>query len=155
MATHYGGTGQPLDRDPIPHEQVNDILSNHHHEDTDNFENVEHDNHTTLKVLTRNPDDLWHRVETAKGQPMEAINHLECELHRLSLMLWSSAPPEPLDDVLQQYTETLCSSQSRLHLQIHWLRIYPPSIEMIQCSKRIGWYILRPQPTWQMKVGLN
>ena len=41
---------------------------------------------------------------------MEAINFLECELHRLSLALHSSAPLEPLDDVLQQYTETLCSA---------------------------------------------
>ena len=48
----------------------------------DNFENVEHENHTTLKTLTREFDYLWYRVETAKGQPMEAINHLEHELHR-------------------------------------------------------------------------
>ena len=41
---------------------------------------------------------------------MEAINCLEHELHRLSLALCPSAPPEPLDDVLQQYMETLCSA---------------------------------------------
>ena len=44
---------------------------------------------------------------------MEAINHIEFELHRLSLALCSSSPPEPLDDVLQQYTETLCSAQKQ------------------------------------------
>ena len=44
---------------------------------------------------------------------MEAINHLECELHRLSLMFQSSALPKPLDDVLQQYMETLCSAQKQ------------------------------------------
>ena len=54
-----------------------------------------------------------HRVETGKDQPTEAINGIECELHRLSLALCSSAPPEPLDDVLQQYTETLCSAQKQ------------------------------------------
>ena len=84
MATHNGGGGQPLDRDPNLPEQGTDIPSNHH-EDMDNFENVEHENHTTLKALTRNPDHLQHRAETAEGQPMGAINHLECELHRLSL----------------------------------------------------------------------
>ena len=52
------------------------ILSDHHHEDMDNFKNVEHENHTTLKALTRNLDDLQHRVETAEVQCMEAINHL-------------------------------------------------------------------------------
>ena len=77
----------------------------------DNFENVKQENHTTLKALTRNLDDLQHRVETAESQPMEAINHLEHELHRLSLTFQLSTPAEPLDEVLQQYTETLCSAQ--------------------------------------------
>ena len=44
---------------------------------------------------------------------MEAIHHLECELYRLSLTLQPSAPPEPLDEVLQQYMETLCSVQKQ------------------------------------------
>ena len=76
MATHHGGAGQPLDRDPTPHEQGTDIPSNHHHEDMDNFENVEHETHTTLKALTRDLDNLQHIVETAKGQPTEAISCL-------------------------------------------------------------------------------
>ena len=74
MASHHGGAGQPLDRDTTPHGQDTDIPSEYHHEDLDNFENVEHLNHTTLKALTRDSDDLQHRVETAKGQPMESIN---------------------------------------------------------------------------------
>ena len=68
-------------------------------------------NYTTLKTLTREFDNLWHRVETAKSQPTEAIKCSECELHRLSLAFCSSAPLEPLDEVLQQYTETLCTAQ--------------------------------------------
>ena len=44
---------------------------------------------------------------------MEAINHLEHELHRLSLVFLSSAPLEALDDELQQYMETLCSAQKQ------------------------------------------
>ena len=56
-------------------------MSEYHHEDMDNFENVEHENHTTLKTMTREVDHLQYRVETAKGQPTEAINHLEHELH--------------------------------------------------------------------------
>ena len=108
MVTHHEGAGQPSDRDCHLPEQGTDIPSDHL-EDMGNFENVEHENHTTLKALTRNLDDMWHRVEIAEGQPMEAIHHLECELHRLSLTFQPSAPPEPLDEVLQQYTETLCS----------------------------------------------
>ena len=112
MATHHEGAGQPSDRDPNLPKQGTDIPSNHL-EDMDNFENVEHENHTTLKALTRNLDDLWHRVKNAEGQPMEAIHCLECDLHRLSLTLQPSAPPEPLDEVLQEYMETLCSAQKQ------------------------------------------
>ena len=116
MATHHRGAGQPSDRDPNLPEQDTDTPSDHL-EDIDNFENVKHENHTTLKALTRNLDDLWHRGENANGQPMEAIYHLEHELHRLSLTLQPSALPEPLDEVLQQCTETLCSAQKQPLLQ--------------------------------------
>ena len=129
MATCHRGTEQPLDRDTTAHGHDTDIHSNYHHDEKDNFENVEHENHTTLKTLTRDLDDLWHRVETAEGQLMEAINHLKCELHRLSLALHSSAPPEPLDDVLQQYhgdlmfchkVDHFCKYANPGHTHLQW-----------------------------------
>ena len=52
-------------------------------------------------------------MEATENQPTEAINCLEHELHRLSLALCRSAPSEPLDEVLQQYTESLCTAQKR------------------------------------------
>ena len=113
LATCHGGHRKPLKRVPTPHEQDPDTPSKYHHKEIDNFENVEHENHTTLRTLTRELDHLQHRVETAEGQPTEAINYLKHELHRLSLVLCPSAPPEPLDDVLQQYTETLCTTQKQ------------------------------------------
>ena len=58
MATHHRGAGQPFDRDPTPQEQDTDILSDHHHKDMDNFMNMKHENHTTLKALSRDLDDL-------------------------------------------------------------------------------------------------
>ena len=58
MATYHGDAGEPLDRDSAPHEHDTDALSDYNHEDIDNFENVEHENHTTLKALTTNLDDL-------------------------------------------------------------------------------------------------
>ena len=57
MATCHGGAGQPSDRDPNLPEQDTDIPSDHL-EGTDNFKNMEHENHTTLKALARNLDDL-------------------------------------------------------------------------------------------------
>ena len=65
MATCHGGTGQPLERTPTPHEQHPDTPNEYHHEDIDNFENMEHETPTTLKTLTRELDHLWHRIETA------------------------------------------------------------------------------------------
>ena len=43
MATHHGGTGQPLDRDATPNGKDTDayILHDYHHEDMDDFENVQ------------------------------------------------------------------------------------------------------------------
>ena len=38
---------------------------------------------------------------------MEAINCLKHKLQRLSLPFQPSVPPEPLDEVLQQYTEPM------------------------------------------------
>ena len=113
MATHHGGAGQHLDRDTAQHGQDTDILNDYHHEDMDNFENVEWENHTYLAILTWDPDDLCHRVPAGKGQPTEALNCIECKPQRLSIVLHPSAPPEPLDDVLQQCTETLCSAQKQ------------------------------------------
>ena len=92
----------------------------------DNFENVEHENHTTLKALSRNLDDLQHRVENAEGQPMETIHHLEHELHRLSFTFQPSAPPEPMDEVLQQYMETLCTAQKQTTFANTLIQDIPP-----------------------------
>ena len=112
LATHHRGTGQPSEMDP--NSQAQDIdTPNDYQGDIDDFENIEHENHMQLKELTNKLDQLWHKVKAAKNQPTDTINCLECELHRLSLALQPSAPPEPLDEVLQQYTETLCTAQKK------------------------------------------
>ena len=59
------GSGQPLDRDATMTGKDTDvdILHNFHHEDTDDFENVEQENHTSLAAITWALDDLCHRVQ--------------------------------------------------------------------------------------------
>ena len=101
MATHHGGAGQPLDRDTAQNGLDTDITNNYHHEDMDNFENAEQEYHTNLAFLTQDLDDLCYRVQAGKGQPREALNHIECKLQRLSIVLCPSTLPEPLDDVQQ------------------------------------------------------
>ena len=66
MATHQGGTEEPLDRDSTPHEHSTDALSNHSHEDMDNFKNVENENHTTLKAMTRNLEICYTELRLPK-----------------------------------------------------------------------------------------
>ena len=112
LATHHGGTGQPSEMDPNPQAQDIDI-PNDYLEDVDDFENIEHENHLQLKALTNELDHLQHKVEATKNQPTDTIQHLECELHGLSLALHPSTPSEPLDEVLQPYTETLCTVQKK------------------------------------------
>ena len=115
MATHHGGSGQPLDRNAtmtVKDTDV-DILHNFHHEDTDDFENVEQENHTSLAAVTMELDDLHHRVQAGEGQPSEALHHIEHKLQRISVVLCPSAPLQPLNDILKQYMETLCSAQKQ------------------------------------------
>ena len=115
MAICYAGTGQPLDGDATPNGKDTDanILHDYDHEDMDNFENVEQENHTNLATLTWELDDLHHRVQVGEGQPVGALYHIEHKPQRLSIAFHPSAPLEPLDDVLHQYMETLCSSQKQ------------------------------------------
>ena len=113
MATCHGGTGQPLDRDATLHAKDTDIQNDYLHEDMDNFENAEQENDTYLATLTLQLDDLCHRFQAGEGQPAEVLHCIECKLQRLSIALCSSALLEPLDDVLQQYTETLCSAKKQ------------------------------------------
>ena len=96
-----------------PQEQDTDTPDDYQHEDFKDFENVGNENHTPLNDLIKALDHLQIKVDATENQPTEAINHLEWDLLRLSLALHPSVPPEPLDDVLQQYTETLCTAQKK------------------------------------------
>ena len=84
MATHHRGTGQPLEKYLNPQDHDIDILSDYQHGDIDDFENRESEYNTWLRDLT---NKVYH--------------------------LHPSALPEPLDEVLQQYTETLCTAQKK------------------------------------------
>ena len=47
---------------------------------------------------------------------MEALNHIERELQRLSISLNPPAPTVPLGEVIRHYTNTLCSAQIQINL---------------------------------------
>ena len=64
-----GGSGQPLDRDVTLTGKDTDVNIPHdyHHEDMDDFVNIEQENHMKLTVLTRELDKLCHRVQAREG----------------------------------------------------------------------------------------
>ena len=110
MATCHGGTGQPLVADN-PQHQENDLVTPYDHQEE--IDKVEHDECTQLEELTNAVDNIQHQLDATNYEPKEVINRLECELHRLMHTLHPSVLPEPLDDLLQQYTETLCTAQQK------------------------------------------
>ena len=71
MATHHEGLGQPLNRDANMTRKDTDvdIPQDFHHEDTNYFENVEHENPTRLAAITRDLDDLCQKIQAEEGQP--------------------------------------------------------------------------------------
>ena len=74
MATCHGGAGQPLDRDtdmmreeqPVVDTDV-EVKQDFHPEDTEQFEDLEHNNSNRLHVITRELDDLCQRIQTEEG----------------------------------------------------------------------------------------
>ena len=74
MATHHGCSGQPLGRvtnmpkeeQPVAGTDV-EVQQDFHPEDTDQFEDLEHNNPNKLHVITRELDDLHQRIQTEEG----------------------------------------------------------------------------------------
>ena len=100
-----------------------DIQDNYHNEDTGDFEPIGQENDTNLANLNQELDDLHHRAQAREGQPAEALHCIEQGLQRLTIALHPPAPPEPLDDVLRQYTDTLCSAKGKQISQTFYYRI--------------------------------
>ena len=60
-----------------------------------------------------------------QGQPTETLNHIECELQKLSIPLHPPAPTDPLGEVIQHYTNTLCFAKKQTHLTTSLLQDIP------------------------------
>ena len=123
MATHHGCPGNPLDRDTEAtretHETADTDTENtqdFHPVETDHCEDLQHTNPTKLTALAREVDDLCQQVQAGEGQPRETLNHTEHESQRLSISLNPPASTEPLGEVIQHYTNTLCSAQKQINL---------------------------------------
>ena len=98
MATHYGGMGDTSMENP----ETQDI-------DDDSQENFQEEN--IIQQLIHNMEQLRQTIEDKDSDPRDAIHHLEQKLNQLTLTL--HPPSEPIEEVLDKYTDTLCNAQKK------------------------------------------
>ena len=111
MATHYGGIGVTSMNNPDSQDMDADIQNNYQ-EDTNDLENVEPYHQAGLKHLTCKIEQLRQTIKASNNDPMDAINRLEQKLNQLAITL--CPPAEPIGEVLNKYTNTLCTAQKKM-----------------------------------------
>ena len=110
MATHFGGVG-------------NTSMENPETQDVDNVSEDESQDEDLVKKLLCETACLKQFVEDRDNEPREAIHDLEQRLNRLTLTLHHS--DTPIENVLDRYTETLCTAQKKTSLESSLLQDIP------------------------------
>ena len=95
MATHFGGVG-------------NTPMENLKTQDVDNVSEDESQDEDLIRQLLHKSAHLKQFVEDRDNKPREAIHDLEQRLNRLTLTLCQL--DNPIENVLDRYTETLCTT---------------------------------------------
>ena len=110
MATHFSRVG-------------NTSMENPKTQDIDNIsEDAFQDENIVQKLLCKT-EHLKRAIEDRDNDPREAIHELEQRLNRLTLTLCSS--DDPIENVLDKYTETLCTTQKKTSLESSLLQDIP------------------------------
>ena len=109
MATHFGGVGN-TSIDPET-------------QDVDNVSEDEIQNKHMVQKLFCETESLKQVIEDRDNDPREAIHELEQRLNRLTLTLCCS--DIPIENVLDKYTETLCTAQKKTSLESSLLQDIP------------------------------
>ena len=98
--------------------------SKHHNMDADDYqadindlENIEPNHQAGLRDLTCKIEQLQQTLKANDNDPMDAISHLECKLNQLAITLHTPMPVEPIGEVLNKYTNTLCNAQKKTSLE--------------------------------------
>ena len=110
MATHFGGVGDTSMEDP----------------DTQDIDNTSQDDlhdKNIVQNLLHKTECLKQVVENRDNDPREAIQQLEQRLSRLTLTLHHSN--DPIENMLDRYTETLCNAQKKTSLESSLLQDIP------------------------------
>ena len=113
MATCYGIIGDTS----LSNSEHHDMAANDYQADINNLENIEPNHQTGLRDLTHEIEQLQQTIEANDNDPMDAISHLECKLNQLAITLRPPMPAEPIGEVLNKYTNTLCNTQKKMSLE--------------------------------------
>ena len=110
MATHYSGMGETSMENP----ETQDI-------DNDSQDNFQEEN--IIQQLICEMEWLRQTIEDRDNDPRDAIHQLEQKLNHLTLTL--CPPSEPIEEVLDKYTDTLCNTQKKTSLESSLLQDIP------------------------------
>ena len=80
--------------------------------DSDSQENYQEENIISLQHLTHEMEQLRQTVEDKDNDPRDAIHQLEQKLNQLTITM--CPPSEPIEEVLDKYTDTLCNAQKNI-----------------------------------------
>ena len=128
MATCYSGKGDTSMENPETQDMDNDCQ--------DNFqeENI-------VQQLICETECLRQTIEDRDNDTRDAIHQLEQKLNQLTLTLCS--PSEPIEEVLDKYTDTLCIVQKKTSLESSLLQDIPTLNGQDSLQLGIGSQILR------------
>ena len=110
MATHFGGIGDTSMEDP----NTQDI-------DNTNQDDLQDEN--IVQNLLHETARLRQAVGNRNNDPREATEQLEQRLNRLTLTLHCTN--DPIENVLDKYTKTLCTTQKKTSLESSLLQDIP------------------------------
>ena len=89
--------------------------------DNDSQDNFQDEN--VVQQLIHETECLRQTIEDRDNDPRDAIHQLEQRLNQLTLTL--CPPSEPIEEVLDKYTETLCTAQKKTSLESSLLQDIP------------------------------
>ena len=110
MATCFSGVG-------------NTPVENHNTQEVDNVSEDESQDEDLIRWLLCETVDLKQFVEDKNNEPREAIHDIEQRLNDLTLALHHQNTP--IENVLDRYTETLCTAQKKTSLESSLLQEIP------------------------------
>ena len=117
MATRYGRIGDTS----MSNSEHHNMDADDYQADINDLENIEPNHQAGLRDLTHEIEQLWQTIEANDNDPMDAISHLE--FNQLAITLHPPTPGEPIGEVLNEYTNTLCNTKRKHLLKAHCYKI--------------------------------